>query len=66
MADPHAPNTSVRSWAQLVRQADPKYTQESLRPVAYEFSNGRKFRQKTDPYKTAPGDSHSPGYPGTP
>lgn len=60
-----APNTSVRNWAQLVRQADVNFDRESLRPVVYEFSNGRKFRQKTNPYATSPGDAHSPGYPGT-
>ena len=63
-ADYRPPNTSVRSWAQIVRDADKDFDLESRRPVVYEFSNGRKFRQKPDPYATAPGDSTSPGYPG--
>lgn len=56
--------SSTRSWAQQVRQADPDFQQESTRPVVYEFSNDRKFRQKADPYKTATGDTTSPGYTG--
>lgn len=60
-----AQSSSTRSWAQEVRAADPDFQVESTRPVVYEMSNGRKFRQKADPYSTASGDGHSVGYPGT-
>jgi hypothetical protein len=40
----------IRSWRQMVIDADPDYLRETSRPVVYVFSNGRKFRQKADPY----------------
>ena len=42
----YRPNSSVRSWLQIVRDADKDFDKESLRPIAYEFSNGRKFRHR--------------------
>jgi hypothetical protein len=44
-------SSSTRSWRQTVLDAgDPDFMTESLRPVVYEFSNKRKFRQPVDPY----------------
>lgn len=37
---------SVRSWRQIVLDADPDWQRLSRRPWVYEFSSGRKF---TDP-----------------
>lgn len=34
----------VRSWRQMVLEADPDFHEESNRPIAYEMSNGRVFR----------------------
>lgn len=42
---------SVRSWSQLVRNADPDFDRESRRPWVYEFSNGRRFLDKPNPYR---------------
>lgn len=42
--------SSTRSWRQMVLDADPDFQRESLRPVVYEFSSGRKFRQRANPY----------------
>lgn len=61
--DGYRPNSSIRSWSQLVRDADKDFDLESRRPVVYKFSNGRRFRQKNNPYATSPGDATSPGYP---
>lgn len=54
MNDPQGtlPPTTTRSWRQKVMDADPNWLKESLRPIVYEFSNGRKFEQKPDPYST--------------
>lgn len=52
MTDTSPPSTTTRSWRQMVQDADPDYQQESRRPIVYEFSNARKFRQKPDPYST--------------
>lgn len=38
------------SWLDLVRKADPEWEKERLRPWVYEFSNGRRFEDKPDPY----------------
>ena len=43
-------SSSTRSWRQIVLQADPDFLRDSLRPVVYEFSNGRQFRQRLYPY----------------
>lgn len=42
--------STTRSWRQRVLEADPDFLRLSLRPVVYEFSNGRKFLQPADPY----------------
>ncbi len=42
--------STTRSWRQKVLEADPNFLRKSLRPVVYEFSNGRKFQQPADPY----------------
>lgn len=42
--------STTRSWRQKVLEADPNFLRKSLRPVVYEFSNGRKFIQPADPY----------------
>lgn len=39
------------SWRSLVEKADPDWRKEYLSPVAYNFSNGRQFRQKVNPYE---------------
>ena len=54
MADPGKPNTSTRSWMQIVRDADKDFDLESRRPIAYEFSNGRKFRAPANTYGVSP------------
>lgn len=30
-------------WQQLVTEADPNWLKEKIRPVQYQFSNGREF-----------------------
>lgn len=37
------PSTRILSFAQMVREADPGYTRQSLQPWCYDFSNGRLF-----------------------
>lgn len=41
------PQTNLR---ELVRKADPNWDKERLQPVAYEFSNGRKFKEPNPPF----------------
>lgn len=43
MPSPALPPTRILSWLQQVIEADPNFRRDSLRPVVYEFSNGRKF-----------------------
>lgn len=43
--------STTRSWRQMVLDADPDFLRRSLRPIVYEFSNGRKFLQPADPYR---------------
>jgi hypothetical protein len=38
-----------KSWRQLVKSVDPDVDK---REVAYEWSNGKKFKQKKDPYES--------------
>lgn len=47
-----AVNSRTISFLQLCEEADPDYWEEMLRPVQFEFSNGRKFRRPTNPYGT--------------
>lgn len=42
--------TRILSWSQMVHEADADFQQESLRPVTYIFSNGRKFRDPNPLY----------------
>lgn len=37
------PPSRTLSWQQQVQEADPEWQQRYLRPVVYEFSNGRVF-----------------------
>ena len=42
---------TVRSWADLCRQVDETFDKERLQPKrVYEFSNGRTFDDKPNPY----------------
>ncbi len=34
---------TIKSWQQLILEADPDYWIELRQPVEYEFSNGREF-----------------------
>ena len=43
-------NYRVISFRQQVIEADPDFVRGSLRPWCYEFSNGRRFVDKPDPY----------------
>lgn len=38
------------SWQQLVQEADANWLKEKLRPVRYEFSNGKVFVATPDEY----------------
>lgn len=44
------PPTVILSWEQQVRQADPDYEKLLLRPVIYQFSNGRTFVKDPNVY----------------
>jgi len=49
---PHFPSHhTVFNWRQRCINADPNFYEDSLRPWVYEFSNGRRFKQPTDPYQ---------------
>lgn len=37
-------------WQQLVQDADPEWLQKKLRPIRYEFSNGKRFVARPDEY----------------
>lgn len=39
----NTPPIKTINFKQLVLEADPNWEKENLRPVIYEFSNGRKF-----------------------
>lgn len=45
-----APPTTIKSFLQMVLEADPDYYNELYRPVIYEFSNGRKFKKDPNVY----------------
>ena len=42
------------SWQAEVQNADPQWLQKKLRPIRYEFSNGKRFVARPDEY-VAPG-----------
>lgn len=44
---------SVRSWRQIVLDADPDWQRLSRRPWVYEFSNGRRFNDPDPLYGAA-------------
>ena len=50
MALPAPPPTRQISWEQTVREADPSYQRELIKPVIYTFSNGREFVKDPDVY----------------
>lgn len=48
---PEYVSTSQRSWIDLVRQADPDWDKDKNQTKkVYEFSNGRTFDDKPNPY----------------
>lgn len=44
------PPTTIKSWMQRVQDADPEWRQKGLRPIVYEFSNGRVFKDNPTTY----------------
>lgn len=44
------PPTRILSWQQQVQEADPNWLRDSLRPVIYQFSNGRRFVRDPNTY----------------
>lgn len=38
------------TWASVIRKADPDFDKEKLKEPAYEFSSGRVFTQRQNPY----------------
>lgn len=44
------PPTRIISWLQEVLYNDPHYNQLRLRPIIYEFSNGRTFEADPNVY----------------
>lgn len=42
--------SSTKTIKELVLKADPEWPFESKRPVVYQFSGDREFRQKANPY----------------
>lgn len=47
------PASRIISWQQLVQEADPDWLKDKLRPVRYEFTNGKIFVARPDEYTTA-------------
>jgi len=35
---------TTQTWKTLIQRADRDWTKNAVRPVAYEFSNGREFK----------------------
>lgn len=42
--------STTRSWLSIVREADPEFDAKKRKQMVYDFSNGRKFYDKLDPY----------------
>lgn len=40
------------SWQSEVQNADPDWLKNKLRPIRYEFSNGKRFVARPDEYIT--------------
>jgi len=38
------------SWQQLCTDSDPDWLKKKLRPIRYEFSNGKRFVARPDEY----------------
>jgi hypothetical protein len=47
------PPSRTISWQQEVMANDPLWSQQALRPVIYEFSNGRTFTRNPNPYTSS-------------
>lgn len=47
------PSARTISWAQLVNESDPDWLKDKLRPIRYEFTNGKRFVARPDEYVTA-------------
>lgn len=41
------------SWQQLVNESNPDWLRKKLRPIRYEFSNGKRFVARPDEYTAA-------------
>jgi hypothetical protein len=41
---------TTRSYRAILEEADPDFYQQRRKQPAYEFSNGRRFYEKPDPY----------------
>lgn len=46
--------TRILSWQQPIFENDPHWIQESLNPLVWEFSNGRRFVDPAQPYGPLP------------
>jgi hypothetical protein len=60
------PPTRIISFLQRVQEVDPLFRQQSLRPVAYDFSNGRRFLQPVDVYSPSSPSNNGDPYMGLP
>jgi hypothetical protein len=47
---PRPPRTSERLWSEEVRLAEAAEEPKPVRDTAYQFSNGRKFVEASNPY----------------
>lgn len=45
-------NSSTLSWLQEIIKRDQNWQKTRTQQEVYEFSNGRKFKDKPDPYST--------------
>lgn len=45
-------NSSTLNWMQEIMKLDPTWQKTRTQPEVYEFSNGRKFKDKPNPYST--------------
>ena len=54
MSLPKPPNPSIFSWLDRCEEVDANYWRGATNPWIYEFSNGRRFVQPTNPYYPYP------------
>lgn len=47
-----APSSTQRSWLSLILEVEPDWQKKRQTEPAYEFSNGRIFQRKPNPYST--------------